>query len=114
MLSAYVAENQKDWDVYVLLLMMHRSSVHDTTKCTPSAMMLGREIRLPIDLALGIPEPRISKCECDYAYELEKKLVKIHDFARKHMQVSSDGMKGYYDRKTNFKEFFSRRNSVVP
>ena len=106
MLSAYAAENQKDWDVYVPLLMMaYRSSVHDTTKCTPSAMMLGREIRLPIDLALGIPETRISKCESDYAYELEKKLVKIHDFARKHMQVSSDGMQRYYDQKAYFTEF---------
>lgn len=106
MLSAYVAQNQKDWDVYIPLLMMaYRSSVHDTTKCTPSAMMLGREIRLPIDLALGIPETRISKCECDYAYDLEKKLIKIHDFARKHMQVSSAGMKNYYDRNINFTEF---------
>lgn len=63
MLSAYVAHNQKDWDFYLPLLMMaYRSSVHETTKCTPSAMMLGREIRLPTDLALGIPEMRESKC----------------------------------------------------
>ena len=54
-------------------MMAYRSSVHDTTKCIPSAMMLGREIRLPIDLALGLPEKRQSKCETDY--ELKKHLV---------------------------------------
>ena len=106
MLSAYVAQNQQDWDTYIPLLMMaYRSSVHDTTKCTPSSMMLGREIRLPIDLALGIPETRQSKSETDYAYELEKQLVKIHDIARKHVQICSDGMKMYYDRNINFTEF---------
>ena len=98
MLSSYVAQNQKDWDTYRPLLMMaYRSSVHDTTKCTPSSMMLGCEIRLPTDLALGIPEMRKSKQETDYAYELEKQLVQIHDPARKHIQISSDGMKFYYD-----------------
>ena len=106
MLSAFVSQNQKDWDTHIPLLMMaYRSSVHDTTKCTPSAMMLGREIRLPIDLALGLPEKRQSKCETDYAYELEKHLVETHNFARKHMQVSSDGMKTYYDKSANFTEF---------
>ena len=69
MLSAYVAQNQKDWDTNIPLLMMaYRSFVHDTTKCTPTSMMLGREIRQPIDLAFGIPEMRKSKCETDYAY----------------------------------------------
>ena len=82
MLSAYVDQNQKHWDIYIPLLMMaYRSSVHDTTKCTPSSMMLGREIRLPTDLALGKPEMRKSIYETDYAYELEKQLVQIHDLA---------------------------------
>ena len=61
--------------------------------------------QVPIDLALGIPETRQSKSETDYAYELEKQLVKIHDIARKHVQICSDGMKMYYDRNINFTEF---------
>ena len=106
MLSAYVSQNQKDWDVYLPLLMMaFRSSVHSTLGVSPSEMMLGRQIRLPIDLALGIPETRISVCESDYAYQLEKQLVSIHDFARKHMQIASNRMKQYYDRNANFTEF---------
>ena len=49
MLSSYVSQNQKDWDVYLpLLVLAYNSSLHDTTKCTPSKVMLGRELRLPI------------------------------------------------------------------
>ena len=65
-------------------------------------MTLGREIRLPIDLALGTPEMRISKCESEYAYQLENQLVRILDFAHRHMQISSKGIKNYYDKRTNF------------
>ena len=94
MLSAFVSQNQKDWDTNIPLLMMaYRSSVQDTTKSTPSALMVGSEIRLPIDLALGLPEKRQSKCKTDCAYELEKHLVETHNFACKHIQVSSDGIK---------------------
>ena len=82
----HMSVNQKDWADYIPLLMMaYRSSVHDTAKCTPCSMMLGRKIRLPTDLALGISETRQSKCEADYAYELEQQLIKIHDTARKHI-----------------------------
>ena len=49
----------------------------------------------------------------DYAYELEKHLVETHNFARKHMQVSSDGMKTYYDKSANFTEFSVGDNSMV-
>ena len=106
MISAYVSKNQNDWDVYLPLLMMaYRSSVHETTRVAPRALMLGRQIRLPIDLALGIPETTASKCHTDYAYELEKHMIRAHDLARKHIQLSSDGMKFHYDKNVNFKEY---------
>ena len=58
-LSAYVSQYQKDWDQYLSLLMMaFRSSVHSTLGVSPCEMMIGRQIRLPIDLAIGIPETK--------------------------------------------------------
>ena len=106
MLSAYVSQNQKDLDQYLPLLMMaYRSSVHSTLGVSPSEMMLGRQIRLPINLALGIPETRTSICKNEYAYQLEKQLVSIHDVAQKHIQLASNRMKRYYDRNVNFTEY---------
>ena len=49
--------------------------MHDTTKCTPSTVMLSLEIRLLIDLALGLLEKRQNKSQTDYVHELEKHLV---------------------------------------
>ena len=105
MLSAYVSQNQKDWATYIpMLVLAYNSSVHDSTRCTPASLMLGRQLRLPIDLALGTPETRQSTCESDYAYQLEKQLLHMHNSARKNLQICSDGMKLYYDRNTHFKE----------
>ena len=57
MFSAFVSEYQRDWDQYVPLVMMaYMSSVHESISTSPSKMMFGREIRLPIDLLFGQPE----------------------------------------------------------
>ena len=106
MLAAYVSQNQRDWATYIpLIVLAYNSSVHDTTRCTPASLMLGRQLRLPIDLALGTPETRPSTSETDYAYCLEQQLLRIHEIARKHIKLSSEGMKRYYDRNANFKEY---------
>ena len=105
MLSAYVSQNQKDWSRYIpMLVLAYNSAVHDSTGCTPASLMLGRQLRLPIDLALGIPETRQRTCESDYAYELETQMLHMHEIARKNIKICSDGMKRYYNRNTNFKE----------
>ena len=54
MLSKYVSDNQRDWDVHLSLVMMaYRSSVHKATTFTPYFMMFGREICLPVDIMLS-------------------------------------------------------------
>ena len=46
MLSKSVDENQKDWDLYLPLLMMaYRSSVHESTGFSLNEMMLGCEVQ---------------------------------------------------------------------
>ena len=97
-MSKFVDANQRDWDVHVpLLLMAYRSSVHDTTGCTPAQLMLGRSLRLPIDLHLGRPEDEVSQHVSTYADELQAKMERVHEFARLHLQLRSDQMKERYD-----------------
>ena len=44
MLAKFVDENLSDWDCHLPLLMMaYRSAVHETTGCSPSELMFGRE-----------------------------------------------------------------------
>lgn len=58
MLASFVSQNQKDWDEYLLLLMLaYRSAQHKATGISPCKMMLGRHVSLPADLVLGRAEP---------------------------------------------------------
>ncbi|VDI31682.1 Hypothetical predicted protein [Mytilus galloprovincialis] len=62
-------------------------------------MMLGREITLPVDLVLGVPEEEIKIYSSNYAYELAECIQFIHEFARKRLKISGQTMKKYYDHK---------------
>ena len=96
---------KKDWSTYIpMIVLAYNSAVHDSTCCTPASLMLGRYLRLPIDLALGMPEKKQSTCESDYKYELETQMLHMHEIARKNINVYSDGIKRYCNRNTNFKE----------
>ena len=108
MLSSFVADNQKDWDDYIYLVMMaYRASAHETTKVSPYEMMFGRSVNLPIDLVIGQPKSNFIAPEynTEYVYELSKKLEQVHQFARKHIALSSNTMKRLYDRSTNFHKY---------
>ena len=65
------------------------------TKHTPAKLMLGRDLRLPIDLMYGCPEEK--QHTTTYVETLQERLESIHAFARQHLKLASDRMKRYYD-----------------
>ena len=70
-LSKFVDDNQRNWDQCVPLLMMaYRSAVHETSGSTPAQVMLGRDIRLPVDLITGRPEAECTLPVTDYVQNL--------------------------------------------
>ena len=82
-LAMFVEENQKDWDQYIPLLMMaYRSAVHDIMKYTPAQLIVGRNLKLPIDLLLGCPEEEKEKSVVDYVLDM------VHHYAQKNMPVT--------------------------
>ncbi|XP_060085241.1 uncharacterized protein LOC132564610 [Ylistrum balloti] len=98
MLSMFVDDNQRDWDVHVPLLMMaYRSSIHDSTGVSPCTMMFGREITLPVDLMFGGPESDSPVLKSSYAHDLASRLEHIHDFARDKLAFAHGAMKKNYD-----------------
>ena len=97
-LSKFADHNQKDWDEHIpFLLMAYLSASHDTTSCSPARMMLGRELKMPIDLMFGRPEDEPPQTATDYASTLQEQLERVHEFARGHMQLMSNRMKQRYD-----------------
>lgn len=100
MLSTFCHKNQDQWDVFLpQVLMAYRSSVHSSTGQTPNAMMLGREITIP--LRAVIPEPVNSNAgDVDgenYVTTLKKKLHQIHKLGRENLKRSTLYQKKHYD-----------------
>lgn len=104
-LSKYINKNQRDWDEQLpWALMAYRSSEHDSTKLSPCLMMLGREIELPVDLIYG-PHPQREQfkdkvdAKHEYVLNLQEKLWKVQERARKNIIAASDKQKRQYDIK---------------
>ena len=105
MLSKFVAENQRDWDSHLPILMMaYHSAVHETTSFTPCELMFGRQIDLPIDLQLGRPEQE-NGYQNKTVQHLQVRLDRVQAFARGNMKLGSERHKRYYDHKAQNRGF---------
>ena len=84
MIAVYTDLNQTDWDKYLpMLTSAYRSCAHEKTGYTPNLLMLGREVNLPIELALGaVVEPQKNIEESQYVSELRGKLDSIYQLVR--------------------------------
>jgi hypothetical protein len=97
-LRKVVASHQGD-SVARLPIFFHayRAPTHNTTGLTPTNLVFGRELRLPIELLFGAPlvkeQPTI-----DHADDLVDRLHIIHNYARQHLKLASDRMKTRYKR----------------
>jgi transposase InsO family protein len=109
MLSTVVSENQTDWDEYLLFVMMaYRSGVQETTQETPNMMMLGREVKLPVDLFSGSVEEYSSELgdtKSFYAEYLREKMIYAHDKVRDNVVKNSKRQKTNYDVKAKGEAF---------
>lgn len=106
MLRKFVAPHQKDWDVRVqYLLIAYRSTKNASTEQTPCRMMLGRDIRRPVDLMVGglqlRPQPDGeglgTRCS-EYVQELANHMYQAHVYARKQLRKNAKRQKETYDR----------------
>ena len=72
-MSKFMDSNQRDWDEHLpFLLMAYRSATHETTGYSPVQMMLGRELKLPIDLLFGWQEKEPVQAAVEYTRTLSE------------------------------------------
>ena len=56
-LAKTVSEHQRDWDLQLsFVLAAFRATQHDSTGYSPNYLVLGREVRTPVDIVYGDPE----------------------------------------------------------
>ena len=106
MMSAFVQENQRDWDVCLpYVLMAYRSTVHETTGFSPNMLMLGRESTTPLDLMYEMP-PEIKSIPANqWVWALRERLEKSHAIVRENVQGEMLRQKKYHDAKTSWSSF---------
>lgn len=98
-------QQQRDWDQYIPYFgFAYRSSIQETTMETPNMLMLGREVRCPLDLTMEGPEDE-NECETDYAAELREKLRAAHDRVRHALELTTRRQKKNYDRNATERKF---------
>ena len=106
-LALFTSQNQQDWDEHLpFVLMAYRTAQHEATRCTPALLMFGREMRVPVDLWLGVtPETPTWTSAEGYATNMRKSIEKAHDFARERIGLASSRAKLRYDSRTHTPRF---------
>jgi len=98
MIGRMIDEHQKDWDSLLpYVLAAYRSSRHEATQFTPNYLIMGREVRAPVDVVYGSPEVSQPSTYDNYADELHNRLSCAYRFVREHLQEAARRNKRYYD-----------------
>ena len=108
MIKSYLQGEQTDWDIHLgCLAGAYRASPNESTGLTPNLLMLGREIRFPLELTregreIATPEKVTWGA---HALRVRERLHKAHNVARKHLQVNTKRRKDHYDTKSNLMKY---------
>ncbi len=98
LLAVYAEQHQDRWDEHLQMVMMaYRSAVHESTGQTPNRVMFGREVTLPLDLALGLFHEGTASVT-NYAATLSDVMHEVHELVRTRLKVVMRRQKRYYDR----------------
>ena len=89
MLTHYVADHQRDWDVQMpAMLMVYRATPQASTGYTPSYLLFGRELCLLQDVAYGIPPAEFARDDRPtYVKDLRQRLAHVHATVRKKLEA---------------------------
>ncbi|KRX35047.1 Retrovirus-related Pol polyprotein from transposon [Trichinella murrelli] len=100
MLAKASIDHPEDWDVYLdQVLLAYRTSVHCTTGATPCRVLLGRELRLPVDLMYGVPTDAQMRSAGEYVQHLRRDLERVYEVVRKKAGREQRRQKAWKDRK---------------
>ena len=100
LLSMAASENERDWDLHIPMVMMaYRTSVQESTGCTPFYLMFGREGRLPAYVMFRLPSSPMQVKK--YAQDMWFCMEQAYQLVRDRLQLQQRRQKALYDRTTN-------------
>ncbi len=99
-LSMYVSANQRDWDLYIqLCTFAFRVSRHESTGETPAYLVMGRDLPLPMDWSLQLPNPTNVVDVDDYKLDLMFRLQSAWKIAHECIGKAQQKQKNFYDKR---------------
>ncbi|XP_068210330.1 uncharacterized protein [Palaemon carinicauda] len=103
MLRTYCCENEKEWDVYIpMLLFAVRDSVHSSLGYSPFQLVYVHQVRSPMEV---IKNQLISdEKDSITLQEMKEKIKKIWKVAHENLEMVQEGMKRNYDKKAAKRE----------
>ena len=108
MLGKVISETQRDWSLLVpAAAAAYRASEHVVTGFTPNCMMLGREVRAPIDLIFGAQagEEEFWTSSHEFVANAQQRYRKTYAIARASISMQANRRKDVYDRKVVRRKF---------
>ena len=87
-----------------MLLLSYRSAVHEATGFTPSMLMNGRELTLPVDLMYGRSDEEYTG-QSQYVCDRQRRLEAVHSFAHSTASLHHNRSKRRYDLRANTSRF---------
>ena len=114
LLGATVNEHGNYWDEHLPnVVLAYRSTIQESTKCTPNLLMFGREVRLPVDLIYeACPfSSENSYCPIEYIEWVRDVMSEAYSLVRKHLGKSAERQKRLYDTNPQT-QTFKRGDSV--
>ena len=107
MLRAYCANNDKDWDEGVhLVLFAAREAVQESLGFSPFQLVFGHTVRGPLKVLKEVwlqDEPLMNLL--DYVSNMREKLREAWDVARRNLKQAQRKMKIWHDKKARDRQF---------
>jgi hypothetical protein len=107
MIKSYIKGKQTDWDKNLeCLALAYRSTPQESTKFTPNMVMMGKEVKFPLEVIYINPE-NSEECSSfgDYLYKLREDLYCSHQIVRKNLKNATKIQKDKYDKKSHLNQY---------
>ena len=110
MIAKVVADNHRDWHEHIPgILAAYRATTHESTGFTANRLVLGREIKLPIDIAYGVdvdigPLNSVTSSE-EFVTNLTDRLASDFTLVRENLNKNAEVRKNRYDVKVKPQTF---------
>ena len=109
MIKCYLSGQETSWDMNLgCLAAAYRMTPNESTGLTPNLLMLGREVRHPVEIISGSRGPDGTDVTNyhEYVASLCERFQTAHEIARVHLTKRASRQKQDYDGKSTLKSYF--------